>query len=189
MATKGNVWHTIVTMSSSLTEFVSDHMLAWIAFCLLGLRWGLCCAGAGFLLAALAVSAHTVLFVRRAVHATGTVVSNVTVESRSDADGSVRTTFAPQFTFKGADGRSHTVISSISSYPAAFAIGQTVPVLYDPNHPASAKIDTFSQIWGLAVGFFAGGAAASSVGFGWYYRIIRRDREILTIAHSKKSPA
>jgi hypothetical protein len=41
-------------------------------------------------------------------------------------------------------------------------------------------------LWGLTVGLFAGGAITSMIGFSWSYRVIRRDREILSIAQSKK---
>ncbi|HEY9126842.1 MAG TPA: DUF3592 domain-containing protein, partial [Acidobacteriaceae bacterium] len=73
-------------------------------------------------------------------------------------------TFAPVFTFVSLDGRSHSITSNSSSNPAGFEVGDTVHVLYDPAAPSGAKIDTFWQLWGIAVVFGGIGATFTPIG-------------------------
>ena len=73
------------------------------------------------------------------------------------------TTFAEVVRFADAEGREHTVESAISvSHP--FAVGETVPVRYEPSDPAGARIDSWFRIWGFPLVFLAGGALFASVG-------------------------
>lgn len=165
-----------------LFEELKNTAGAKLAVGLLILRWALRIVGPVFLLVAVVAGGRTAAFLRSSVAETGTVVSNVRVDTRPADGGDATTSFAPEFTFTGVDGKSYTVTSSTSSDPPAFAEGQTVRVLYDPRDPGSARIDTFGQIWGLAVGFGIAGLACFALGGVWMVWKVRRDQKMLSIA-------
>jgi Protein of unknown function (DUF3592) len=58
------------------------------------------------------------------------------------------------------------VTSTISSSPAAFSVGESVRVRYDPANPEDARIHKFFEIWGATVIFGIVGAAF--IAFGLY---------------------
>ena len=163
-------------LGAEIREAVSSRPAWW------GLlsRWALCILGTGFLVASIALTGNTLLFLRTSVTATGTVVSNVRVEQR-DSDGQVSINFAPEFTFAGADGKAYTVTSATSSNPPEFAEGQAVRVLYDPMNPGTARIDSFLQLWFMPILFGAFGAVFGGIGYTWMYFVVKRQREILSI--------
>lgn len=51
----------------------------------------------------------------------------------------------PVVAFMDRDGRSHTVKMPGGSSPPEWAMGDTVTVLYDPERPADARIDSWSS--------------------------------------------
>jgi hypothetical protein len=167
------MWRTLVTKTR---EAAASQKAIWEFL----FRWFLCVMGTVWLVAAVALGGRTLLFLRTSVAAKGAVVSNVRVEQRSD-DGRVATTFAPEFTFIGADGKSYTVMSASSSNPPEFAEGQAVRVLYNPVNPGSARIDSFRQLWLLPILFGAFGVVASAIGCTWMYFVVKRNREVLSI--------
>lgn len=71
--------------------------------------------------------------------------------------------YAPTFRFKAENGRAYSVTSDVASNPPIFAVGQEVPVRYIGSNPMSAEIDSFWQLWLVAVvcsglGMFFAGA-------------------------------
>jgi hypothetical protein len=65
-------------------------------------------------------------------------------ESSTDEDG---TTYKPTFTFQTGAGISHTVTSMMGSNPRPYDVGDTVEVIYDPEHPSRAEINSFVRMW------------------------------------------
>jgi hypothetical protein len=124
-----------------------------------------CLAGPLLLVMALILTLRTESFLRRCMHATGTIEKNVLVVERSD-NGSVETSYVPAFSFEGNDGRTYTVTSSNSSAPPEFAVGQKVGIFYEPSDPATAKIDSFLQLWTMPLVLAALGVISSFVGYG-----------------------
>lgn len=61
--------------------------------------------------------------------------------------GSSRISLAPTFRFTAQNGVSYTVMSNIYEKPPTYVPGGSVPVLYPPDQPASARIDSFWQLW------------------------------------------
>jgi hypothetical protein len=53
----------------------------------------------------------------------------------------------PVFTFRDDEGQEHTATSPASEGKNAYQIGQAVPVLYRPENPDDASINTFTQMW------------------------------------------
>ena len=125
-----------------------------------------CVVGPILLIMALILTLRTENFLRRCIHVPGTIDKNVLVVERND-DGSVKTTYAPVFTFYGNDGRTYTVTSSNSSAPPEFAAGQKVEVLYEPSDPATARIDSFLQLWTTPMVLAVLGVISSFVGYGF----------------------
>jgi hypothetical protein len=96
---------------------------------------------------------NTLRFLDRSVSVQGTITALVPVtRSGSDQDGGgSQITYAPEFSFTAADGRVFSVTSTFSSNPASFDVGDTVSVLYQPDHPDHARIDSFGQLWGISL--------------------------------------
>ena len=113
----------------------------------------LCIAGAGAI--GLGVSAFafvsTQRFRRSAVRADGTVVELVESRSASSGDFGSGRFYYPRFQFRTQDGQQIAIKSDIGNSPAAFEVGEKVVVLYDPNKPVDAQIDTVSQFWMMHV--------------------------------------
>ena len=98
-------------------------------------------------------------FARRAEKAQGTVIG--LKETRSDR----RISYAPMVRFTTHTGMPVHFTSRVSSSPPAYTKGQTVKVLYDPDSPTIARIDTFMQVYGLGALIFVIGCAACAASF------------------------
>ena len=59
--------------------------------------------------------------------------------------------FRPNFTFTDENGKKQTISSSIASYPAPFAVGETIELIYPPGRPFMAQYRGFFAQWGLTV--------------------------------------
>lgn len=98
----------------------------------------------------LAIAAWTALSSRHlrrdGLRADGEVIELV---RKRDSDGD--TTWAPVFRFATAEGQVIEVQSSLSSSPAAHAVGEPVQVLYHADAPHAARIDSFFPMWGISL--------------------------------------
>lgn len=65
--------------------------------------------------------------------------------------------YFPVVEFQTPDGQRIMFKSRSGSSPPSFHVGESVPVLYDPDDPQQASIRTFGQLWGgaLITGIFA----------------------------------
>jgi hypothetical protein len=120
-------------------------------------------------------------FVEAAQHAQGSVVENVERRSSSGNRGS---TYAPRVRFTPAGGATPIEFtSSSSSSPPEYAVGETVPVLYDPQQPFDARLDgTFSN-YGVSLIFGLFGAIFGSIGIGFVITwIVKRKRRAEVLA-------
>ena len=105
--------------------------------------------------------------IARADKADGTVVDLI---GEQDSDGD--TMYYPRVRYVTRYGNPVEFTGSVGSSPAAFDVGESVGVLYDPAAPEEARIDTFFQLWfaplilgGIGLVFAAiggGGALAAS---------------------------
>ena len=103
--------------------------------------WILGPLGLAILAGALYLLVTTGVFVASAARARGKVTD--LVESRSN-DGSG--TWHPVVSFD-VRGESFTFQSKFGSRPAPYDIGDAVDVLYDPDDPRNARIDSFRGLW------------------------------------------
>ena len=102
------------------------------------------------------------------------------------ATGRPRDALCPSVSFRDAQGAEHIVYSSTASYPPKHQVGDTVRVLYSPEHPRDAKIESFFSLWGLP--FVTGLLAAFYLPLGllvWFWpRIVARFRPRPPIIHA-----
>jgi hypothetical protein len=115
----------------------------------------------------------TSTWLKRAVEVQGTVIRMLHV---TDKDGDVL--FKPVVRFSTADGKIVEFQSSISSRPAAYSVGQSVPVVYLPDEPGRAAIRGFLSLWmgSLVLGFI--GAIFFGIGAAMVFASRRVSREL-----------
>lgn len=108
-------------------------------------------AGAGILL--LAISGLLYLgeanFLSRAVPATGTVTD---LERSSSSEGGY--SYCPVIQFTSRDGQVVSYEGNVCSDPPAYAIGDRVELVYDPEDPEHVQMDNF---WSKYVAVFVTG--------------------------------
>lgn len=80
-------------------------------------------------------------FIRNATSASGVVIE---VKPSSGGDG---TTYHAVFEFSDAGGNKHQSVSGWSSNPPAYAVGETVEVLYSRSNPSDARLHSFLGLW------------------------------------------
>jgi hypothetical protein len=118
-----------------------------------------CVVGPGLLLIAAVTGVERALFLHSAATAEGAVIA---VRDTPSA-GRTRKSFFPIFQFKAANGKSYTVTSNIAERPTSWRLGGPVRVLYQPDRPENAHIDSFAQLWMLQVVVGVVGAAFSTI--------------------------
>jgi hypothetical protein len=101
----------------------------------------------------------------------GTVVSN---RYSTDSDGGG--TYHPEVEFATPDGQRHRFISKVGQSPAAFKVGEQVPVVYDRDTPESASIDTIGEQYFGPIMLSILGSVFTLVGAIPLYLRLRRDR-------------
>jgi hypothetical protein len=107
--------------------------------------------GAGLLAGGIYSFWRTRQFLRTAETAEGSVVQ-LSWQQSSGRHGPSWTAY-PQIRFQTAEGRSILFFASVGSNPPSYAAGQPVKVLYDPQNPYHAEIDSFGQLWTLSIVF------------------------------------
>jgi hypothetical protein len=90
-------------------------------------------------------SLHSWRFVSTAARTTGTVTELRDYTDRENGG----TSYAPTFSFRDSGGVEHSVASSLYSSPPQHRVGDTLPVLYRPNEPTSARVDGYWYLWGM----------------------------------------
>lgn len=116
-------------------------------------------------------------FLGNAESATGTVVALTPRQTCSDNDNdknrmSCSTVYAPLVRFTTADGREIEYQSSTATSPPSHRVGDQVEVLYLPDDPYRARVDSWVDLW-LAptivggIGGIFGIVAVALAGIGW----------------------
>lgn len=83
------------------------------------------------------VTKNTIEFNQLAINAKGNVSKLVVIDSK----------FYPEVTFLNSKNETHQFISNSGCKPACYKEGETVNVLYLPNHPEEAQLNTFLSLW------------------------------------------
>jgi hypothetical protein len=130
------------------------------------------------LTASIFVYHHTQNFVHSASRAQGTVSKLV------GRDG--EEFLYPVFTFEDSQGTAHNIESLSGSYPAAYKVGDSVAVIYQPDKPENAEIDSFLNIWIWPIGLASFGTLNLLFGLGMFAIVIvlQKSQRKLKIAHA-----
>jgi hypothetical protein len=123
-------------------------------------------AGVGFSLVGLGEAIYFPHFRSHALRTNGVITNLVREEDKGN------TYYCPEFAFQTADGLGHKVTSTNCPNISEFSAGQTVPVLYKPNDPSDAYIDSTGQFGGVASGDFKIGVVSLfiAVPLFWFAR-------------------
>jgi len=105
------------------------------------LYWGLFILGLTLLYFAFRAYNNTVSLLQDGIKTTATVIEMIPV---SNNDGGP--TYKPVFEFKERGSSIRTYLSSVSSSPPAYKVGQKVKIVYDPKDEDDVKTISF---WGL----------------------------------------
>ncbi len=97
---------------------------------------------------------NTRSFIDTAVSAQGTVI-DLKLRSSTDSKGRSSSVYYPVVKFTPSNGEPTTFESNSGSKPPAFKKGQQVEVLYHPQEPNSAMINSWLELWFLP-GMFTG---------------------------------
>jgi hypothetical protein len=102
---------------------------------------------------------RTVAFVAQAQPAQGAVVGwkNRSIRSGTLSEQSTR---FPIIRFESAGGQVVEFVSSIGFQGGGYRLNQAVAVLYAPNDPSRARIDSFVGLWLFSAGFLGIGVFA-----------------------------
>lgn len=116
--------------------------------------------GLAMLIGTLLVYQNTQTFLATAHITNGTVIDLVSSRSNNG------TTYAPVVVFYTQNDQEIAFTSSSGSNPASYDINDSVEVLYQPETPNDAKINSFFSLWGLCMimGFL--GSTFFAVGLG-----------------------
>lgn len=114
-------------------------------------------------------------FLKQAETADGIVFE--LLASRSDNS----TTYRPVVQFIDQQGQFIEFVSSTGSNPASYSQGEQVKVLYLPERPSNAKINSFFSLWGVAIILAGIGAVFFLIGVGiiMFTRLKSRQDEML----------
>ena len=127
--------------------------------------------GLGMLVGSFLLYQNTASFLTNAIKAEGVVV-NLVASRSSDS-----TTYRPTVRFKTIEGSMVEFTSSTGSNPASYSRGEKVTVLYLPQQPDEARIDSFFSLWGGATIVGGLGSVFFLIGFGMIIYGVRKQRK------------
>jgi hypothetical protein len=140
--------------------------------------WGMVVVAIITLTISFFVYRHIQRFVQTASHAQGTV------SKLNGRDG--EKVLYPVFTFEDSRGTLHSIESLSGSYPAAYKVGDSVAVIYQPDKPDNAEIESFLNIWIWPIALAGFGAFDLLIGLGMLAVAIvfQKSQRKTTIAHA-----
>ncbi|OGT21787.1 MAG: hypothetical protein A2V90_08010 [Gammaproteobacteria bacterium RBG_16_57_12] len=138
-----------------MEEFFLDYVLPLIFLM----------TGIALLVSAAYRRAQTLAFLARARETTGEVIALEEVPPQEPGAGELET-YAPVVVFTADNGRKVKFTSMASSYPPRYAVGDSVPVLYEANRADQARIHSFHDLWIMPALFGGLGLAFTAVGAG-----------------------
>ena len=118
-------------------------------------------------------------FSDRAVRTSGVVVDLVRhVDHDRDRTRSSGVSYSAVVAFRTEDGRRHEFSETVRTNPPRFAVGDTVPVLYDRRQISHATVDDFWGRRGLSTIFLGMGAIFTLLGGTLLVVDLRRRRKV-----------
>jgi hypothetical protein len=114
-----------------------------------------------------------------AISTPGTVVD---LEPTSGSKGG--TLYKPVFEFVDRDDHVHRVTGTVASRPPSFKRGEAVTVLYRPENPEEAHLDSFMEAWFLPLIFGGLGSTFTSIAGGVLFYAFRKRIQRASLAAS-----
>lgn len=84
------------------------------------------------------VTTNTIEFTQQAINTKGKVSRLVVVDTK----------IYPEVTFLSSSNETHRYISNFGCKPACYKKGETINILYLPNQPDQAQLNSFVSLWG-----------------------------------------
>ena len=119
---------------------MSNVFARLIAYLVVGV---LCAVGPILLLIAIGSSVPTARFVLASTATDGKIMSL----QREYSTRQSKEVYRPVVRFTASDGQTHMFIADSRAGLVALKTGDTIPVLYLNDHPETARIGTFVQLW------------------------------------------
>jgi hypothetical protein len=123
--------------------------------------------GLGLLVGSYFTVRHTRLFLQTAVSVPGVVVENIYRASSSSRNQGPSWSYYPHIRFQTTDGREIDFVSSTGSSPPSYSVSEPVTVLYDPQQPYKASLNSFGSLWGATIVLVILGVAFTAPGIGF----------------------
>jgi Protein of unknown function (DUF3592) len=122
-------------------------------------------AGVGsiFVISGLFIALNTRSFVGKGISTQGTVIDVVRHTSR-DSNGRSSTTYYPVVKFTPSSGEPVIFEANSGSNPPTHRRGQKIDVLYNPQEPESATINSWLDLWFLPTMFMGMGSLFVVIG-------------------------
>ncbi|MEN0106375.1 MAG: DUF3592 domain-containing protein, partial [Pseudomonas sp.] len=117
-------------------------------------------------------------FIQSAVQSRGEVIA---LEQRQASIGSKKdqVVFSPVVRFRDEAGTEVTFTDGLGQYPAGYAVGERVSVLYPRGNAQQAEINSFGSLWGLPIGFASMGSLFTLIAaLAWLFIRYRAARQL-----------
>ena len=119
--------------------------------------------GTAFILVSAALALEPARRSTTYAHADGRVVDYVIQDGHS--------TYLPVVEFTTPDGQRHKFKGTVASTPVEYRLEQKVSVLYNPNNPADATLNSFFELWLLPMIFAIIGGIFALVGWIGFFKV------------------
>lgn len=119
--------------------------------------------GSIFVITGIIITVNTRNFVGKSISAQGTVIDLVRRTSR-DSDGRSSTAYYPVIKFTASSGEPTEFEANSGSNPPAYTKDQQIEILYNPQEPQSATINSWFDLWFLPAMFTGMGSLFVVIG-------------------------
>ena len=123
--------------------------------------------GLGLLIGSYFTYRHTRRFLETAIPVPGVVVENVYRESSSSSNHGPSWSYYPHVHFQTTDGHDIDFVSNTGSSPPSYSVNERVTVLYDPQQPEKASLNSFGSLWASTIILVSLGVAFTGPGVGF----------------------
>src|ERR1022692_2061248 len=107
--------------------------------------------GLGVLVGSYFPGRQTRPFLQTSVFVPGVVIENIYKESSSSGNQGPSWSYYPHIRFQTTDGHEIDFVSGTGSSPPSYSVNEPVTVLYDPQQPYNASLNSFGSLWGATI--------------------------------------
>ena len=107
-----------------------------------------------FVLSGIVMVFNRILFLNNAITVQGEVIS-LQKEITKDNDNHTSIIYKPEVKFQTKSGEVITFVSKVGSNPPSFSVGRIIEVVYNPEYPNNAELNSFLSLWFVQMVFIA----------------------------------